>query len=281
MNWLSNKIKNSRLYKGLRYFRLFNPIKPDSLRSLGEQLKIISAKYDHMDENRFIFRFLKVNCKSKIMFDVGAHLGGTLKPFVDLAWKVIAFEPDQENNKKLKERLGDRSNLTIESIAVSNQIKQKVPFYTSVVSTGISGLSAFHESHMKTANVDVTTLRKYCDENQINEIDYLKIDTEGHDFFVLKGFPWEHIKPIMIICEFEDKKTVPLGYTFYELADYLWEKGYNLIISEWYPIIRYGTKHKWRQFHLYPRKLVDHNGWGNIIALRNDFDLEAFISMLK
>jgi hypothetical protein len=29
MNWLSNKIKNSGLYKGLRYFSLFNPIKPD------------------------------------------------------------------------------------------------------------------------------------------------------------------------------------------------------------------------------------------------------------
>jgi hypothetical protein len=34
----------------------------------------------------------------------------------------------------------------------------------------------------------------------INKIDFLKIDTEGHDFFVLQGFDWDsHLHPDVII----------------------------------------------------------------------------------
>jgi hypothetical protein len=46
-------------------------------------------------------------------------------------------------------------------------------------------------------------------------VDFLKIDTESHDLFVHQGYPWECGKPAVIECEFEDAKTVPLGYTFH------------------------------------------------------------------
>ena len=71
------------------------------------------------------------------------------------------------------------------------------------------------------------------------------------------------------MCEFEDAKTEPLGYSITDLAEYLRAKSYNLIISEWYPILAYGSPHRWRRFALYPCELLDSKAWGNIIAVRD------------
>jgi hypothetical protein len=72
----------------------------------------------------------------------------------------------------------------------------------------------------------------------------------------------------MIVCEFEDLKTVPLGYTFHDLCKYLAEKGYTIIVSEWIPIVAYGARHEWSEFKDYPCELNSKRGWGNLIAVR-------------
>ena len=42
------------------------------------------------------------------------------------------------------------------------------------------------------------TLNNFFYQNKLKEIDYLKIDTEGHEFFVLKGFD-KYIKNVKVI----------------------------------------------------------------------------------
>jgi hypothetical protein len=147
-------------------------------------------------------------------------------------------------------------------------MKQK-SFYTSQVSSGISGLSAFHDTHVKTDAVDTITLEYFCQQNQIDHIDFLKVDTEGYDYFVLKGLRWDTVRPLAIVCEFEDRKTIPLGYNFKDLADLLTSQKYFLLVSEWYPITEYGRTHKWKAFYTYPHELSNEKAWGNIIAIEN------------
>ena len=151
------------------------------------------------------------------------------------------------------------------------------------MSSGISGLSAFHESHEHGQTVSVITLAEFLKEQNLEqlEIDFLKVDAEGFDLKVLKGVPWETIEPRIILCEFEDFKTKPLGYNFHNLANFLVEKGYSLIVSEWYPIERYGMQHRWRRFTRYPCKLLDENAWGNIIATRDASLLSGLVSICK
>src|SRR3546814_302056 len=108
--------------------------------------------------------------------------------------------------------------------------------------------------------------------SDIDGVDFLKVDTEGHDLFALKGFPWERFRPAVIECEFEDAKTVPLGYTFHDMARFLLEKGYRVLVSEWHPIIRYGVRHDWRRLVAYPCELSDEVAWGNILAFRDPVD---------
>jgi len=40
---------------------------------------------------------------------------------------------------------------------------------------------------VKTETIHLSTLDDYCTEQKINLINFMKIDTEGHDFAVLKG----------------------------------------------------------------------------------------------
>ena len=216
-----------------------------------------------MNESAICYRAL--NKSTGTMIDVGAHIGTSLSMFV--GWKIYAFEPDTENWQELVKRFGSNPLIHIDRRAVSNKPATNVTLYKSQQSTGISSLSAFTDSHYAAIGVDVTTLADFILEKGIEQVDFLKIDTEGHDYFVLQGFPWGKILPSVVLCEFENSKTIPLGHTFDDIAKYLQEKGYDLTISEWYPVKTYGTAHEWKQFLDYPCEL-DENAWGNIIATR-------------
>ena len=145
----------------------------------------------------------------------------------------------------------------------------------------MSGLQAFLPSHKSQYLVDVTPLADVIAEKSITAIDFLKIVTEGFDLLVLKGMNWEKIQPRLILCEFEDSKTLPLGYSYHDMAHYIVEQGYKVIVSEWKPIKRYGEKHAWRGFYTYPHQLKADRAWGNLIASRDEEDFQAFSTFLK
>ncbi len=238
--------------------------------------------YSSLNEVEIVYDLLKNSTKSKIMIDVGAHHGSSLDEFAYDNWQIFAFEPDPKNRSILLDLCKAKYPMVkIDSRAVSNQHKQNIPLYSSDISTGISSLSSFHESHKVISTVETVTLKEFFRENDIGAVDFLKIDAEGHDFFVLQGIPWEDFSPRVIICEFEDKKTLPLGYDFHEMAKFLMDNGYQVWVSEWYPIVTYGTKHRWRHFAKYPIELTDHAAWGNLIAIhKSDSELEKMLLQL-
>jgi FkbM family methyltransferase len=237
----------------------------------------------HLDETNIVANIF-TGKKHGVMIDVGAHFGTALAPFLDFGWRIFAFEPDENNRVKLLHRLSKhkKKNLvSVDSRGIGDESQKGVSFFTSEQSTGISGLSAFHETHHESQKVDITTLTEFFQDRTMPEVDFLKIDTEGHDLFVLQGFPWDRRKPAIIECEFEDVKTVPLGYTFHDLARFLVEKGYRVYVSEWHPIIRYGIQHDWRQLMRYPSELADSKGWGNLLAFRDPIDEQALVTAVK
>jgi len=250
-------------------------------------INTIRAKLDRSfqpDETNYVFQILMGADKPGLMIDVGAHYGSSLAPFAHAGWQVLAFEPDSANRHKLSEAFGTYPNVTIDPRACSDQVQLSATLFTSVESTGVSGLSAFLKSHQATEHVPVTTLAVALKEHGLasTPINCLKIDTEGFDLMVLKGYPWEtRAHPLLILCEFEDAKTIPLGYNFHDLAAYLIQYDYHLIISEWYPIERYGGKHRWRRFMTYPCQLADPQGWGNIIAVKDSSTFKQLFDLCQ
>ncbi|MCB0705696.1 MAG: FkbM family methyltransferase [Saprospiraceae bacterium] len=221
-----------------------------------------------MEEASLAYKLLQGATGTKQMLDVGAHFGHTLLPFAKAGWKVFAFEPDSKNRQKLEATIktNNLTNVTIDPRALAEK-PGKMSFFTSEVSTGISSLVSFHKSHKATDEIEVTTLDQICSEYGISEISFLKTDTEGYDLNVLRGLNFNNIKPTIIICEFENAKTEKLGYTVSNQITFLKDNGYQVVISEWHPIVEYGRRHKWNRYTINVNE-VNPNAWGNIIAVQ-------------
>lgn len=254
------------------------------LKGVNGIIKVLRSKMDRAyrpDEAMIAYELLSKSNSTGLMIDVGAHHGGSLAPFAQAGWQVYAFEPDDQNRAVLVENFGKQPNVHIDSRAISDQDDAEVAFFQSNESTGVSGLSAFLPSHKATQKVSLVTLERFIKEKKLKDktVHFLKTDTEGFDLMALQGFPWKDSQPVLVLCEFEDAKTIPLGYDFHTLAGFLQEKGYHLLVSEWYPVKQYGSLHRWRRFSSYPCHLDDLHAWGNIFAVKNDELYQALLTV--
>lgn len=232
-----------------------------------------------IEEIDFIADAIGTSHVDDLMVDVGTHHGGSLKPFVEKGWRVLGFEPDPSNRQAVTDRFGTRQRLTIDPRAVSDEVALGVNFFSTDESSGASSLSAFTGGHELSATVDVTTLEIALREHDVEAIRLLKVDAEGFDLMVLRGLPWDRIRPDAIMVEYEDRKTQNLSkdpYTTAEMAEYLESKGYTVVCSEWHPIVRYGIRHDWRRMFHWGSEAPDPQSWGNLIAFRYPADAQAF-----
>jgi len=241
-----------------------------------------------MDEVAELYKFLQTikspKLENKIMIDVGACMGTAFKEYLSGGWKIHAFEPNQVLYKKLVEKYGKTPKIKLNNVCVGEVKETGRKFYLSAESIGISSLCGFHSTHQEASfKVDVVRLDDYLKENKIQQIDFLKIDTEGYDFFVLKSMPWgiSTLKPTYIICEFEDRKTEDkLGYKWSDMADYLVNLGYWIVVSEWKPIVKYGIKHTWNKYKRYPCQLDSRDAWGKLICFSQKLDYDRYVKLV-
>jgi FkbM family methyltransferase len=228
--------------------------------------EVIFLRHEKFSEASLIFNYFVTKGCEGTLVDVGAHYGESFESYLSLNWTVLAFEPDGAKWEALN-KFKKNKRFTLITSAVSNKSSNDVPFYVSPESTGISSLTPFIESHKESGHVDVVTLKDVLHIQNISNVSFLKIDTEGHDLFVLEGYPWDELDPEIILCEFEDFKTKLIGYDYRDLGQYLIQRGYSVYLSEWYPIVKYGGMHKWRRLIRYPAEVKDINAWGNFIAV--------------
>lgn len=224
----------------------------------------------HLDETELVAVLSDdwADSGERVMLDVGAHFGGSSQYFVDRGWRCHCFEPDARNREKLVARFQGQAQVSIHPVALGETTMAAASFFRSPESTGISSLLPFRDSHEEVDRVPVTTLDLFTAAHDIDHVDFLKIDAEGWDLMVLRGFPWDRLRPRVIECEFEDAKTSRLGYRMQDVAAYLADRGYAVLVSEWHPVIRYGITHQWCRLSRYPTALRDPECWGNLLAFR-------------
>jgi FkbM family methyltransferase len=229
--------------------------------------KLIAFPSRHVSEELVLFRCLFWRLRNGVMVDIGAHWGNSLRPYALRGWQVYALEPDPNNRKRLRETWGTRPNVVIDERAVTERDGEKVALFTSAVSTGISGLTAFHSSHLHTSTVNTVRLATLCAELDIKRIDLLKVDVEGFDLSVLRSHEWNRVRPAVVMCEYEDRKTIPLGHTSSAVVSFLTNLGYRVLVSEWHPIVEYGGDHQWRRVYRAGEHEIPSSSWGNLIAI--------------
>ena len=230
-----------------------------------------------MDEVGLVFEAFSQVGIVGTMVDVGAHQGGSLHPFAVAGWKVFAFEPDPANRRELVTLVARYPNVLVDPRGISNECRSNVPFFTSNVSTGISGLGRFHDSHQQTQTIDIITIEELTREMEIVSVDFVKVDIEGYDLLALQGIPWDRFVPTCIVCEFEDRKTIPNGYSVDDMIVFLSSKGYDVTISEWHPIKEYGGNHSWKAFRKSSAQM-NPDAWGNLVAVQRNSPVAGYLS---
>lgn len=161
----------------------YTPTNP-KLNSLGLNSWVIESD----GEANLLKNYL---CPGFVVFDVGANSGAWTKAALqsEMNIHVFVFEPiPSVFHTYLSPTLNMFYQVELINIAFSDHVG-KSSFYFI---TNQSELSSLHDRGasreiVDKIEVDVDSLDHFCKERAIDHIDYLKIDTEGAEFEILKG----------------------------------------------------------------------------------------------
>jgi FkbM family methyltransferase len=148
------------------------------------------------------------------VIDIGANIGcHTLRyaKLVGKKGKVIAFEPMQWALSKLKRNieLNDFDNIVLEKIALSDVSGKRSAYFRS--SYTLDNRSAPDSEVLE--DINFLTLDEYVDRNQLNRIDFIKLDVDGYEYKVIRG-------GLNTIAKFKPVIIMELGeYTLREHGD--------------------------------------------------------------
>lgn len=167
-----------------------------SLKGLG----ILNHESNKMSGEEYFIKKYVAKIGKGIVLDVGANIGNYSKSIrkSNKDIDIYAFEPHPVTFQKLSI---NTSNLGIKTFNVGIGRKTGMLYlYDYANNDGSSHASLYkdvieniHKSEAVKHEIDIIDLDSFAEKNSIEQIDLLKIDTEGHELEVLKGFE-QHIK---------------------------------------------------------------------------------------
>jgi FkbM family methyltransferase len=180
---------NQTLFKFLNY---------NNLEILHENI-LLRLNYGNCDFNtngeKTTLQYIKnhINSFKPIIFDVGANKGDyceLIQQYIKIN-TIYAFEPHPQMFLKLKEKFNNNKKIKLFELGFSNK-NQTVPLH---MAEGKSALSSLHNRNLKhfnismnkKININVKTIDSFCEENKIDNIDFLKIDIEGEELNAFMG----------------------------------------------------------------------------------------------
>jgi FkbM family methyltransferase len=143
----------------------------------------------------YVKRILAV-ASNDVFVDVGAHIGSYTIPVARKAQKVIAFEPNKHSFELLTKNiaLNRLTNIEAYNTAVSKKratvsfMYENQPEYSRIIdgdqSTNVAVIENVKSNNnihlVDTTDLDSVLLRE-------DRVDWIKIDVEGHEIYVLEG----------------------------------------------------------------------------------------------
>jgi FkbM family methyltransferase len=235
-----SKYIESIFFKYFKYFLKKNNVKIIFLDDLG----IFSSRH-YSDNFSYIFKsknscdavpWMKVlNEKiknSNVAFDIGANIGITSIWMAKNSKMVYAFETELNNLNRFKENVQLNR---IENIKLFDQAVSDLPGEAIIHVT--EGYGHHSLGNIKTSKkigeqkTTTITLDDFCLQNNITQIDILKVDVEGFEINVLKGavnlFQGKKIK--LLIFEISLIPLKSLGRNQEEIFNFLNEVDYQVL----------------------------------------------------
>jgi FkbM family methyltransferase len=143
---------------------------------------------------------------SRRLIDVGACMGAMTQPFLAEGWQSVLFEPDERCHQQLSNLVETyRGQARLERAAVTADRNGSIQFHLAGA-PGLSGLSSSPFAvDVKTDEVRAVAFADYIARNGLFDVDFIKIDAEGHDFSILSGIDFGKVAPRLIMVEFGDE----------------------------------------------------------------------------
>ena len=133
------------------------------------------------------------------VFDVGANLGKWSRSLIEgtpiderKSLRLYAFEPTPSIHKILISQLNDiKGDVQLKTVQLALSDEAGSSEFAVMSETGGTNSLSFDKTEgsraLKVLEVGKLTLDSFCAEHQIDHIDLVKTDTEGHDIHVLRG----------------------------------------------------------------------------------------------
>ena len=214
-------------------------------------LKVLNI-FDYFYQKKFINFLKKKNINDfNVFLDIGAHEGESIKLFSKnfKINKIYSFEPSPisyqilEKNIKNFEKNNSSTKIIAENIALGNSnenifLKQIIESSSSTIRDLNVNSKYFkkkffflknsaNQSLFKEIKVKQIQLSKYVDENKIENIDFIKIDTEGYELEVLKGAKEILYKAKYILFEHHYDDMIVKNYFFSDIHNFLKENNFK------------------------------------------------------
>tara|TARA_B110001450_G_scaffold238557_1_gene245643 strand:+ start:438 stop:1154 length:717 start_codon:yes stop_codon:yes gene_type:complete len=201
------------------------------------------------------YSFLKKKIPKNIdtLIDVGAHRGDTISEFLKIFQikKIYAFEPSKRNFEKLKKKtekiekqnpvkikiypygLGEKNDVmplteiadgvsnTFNNLNMSSKYLKKKKFITTLL-----GMKKFIKGEVPTK---IIPLKEIIKEEKIEQIDLIKIDTEGFEYNTLVGMDREIKKVRFILFEHHYDNMIIKNYKFKDIHTLLIDNGFQKV----------------------------------------------------
>lgn len=239
------------------------------LRGLG----ILNHGTNKISGESFFLKHTFTNYNINNIFDIGANIGDYAITCRELGFRgdILSFEPHPITFDNLSEK-GTKYNLKLYNIGFSEK-SGELSIYDSSSSDGSEHaslhkevLTDLHKKNIVEHKVKVDTIDSFIAANGIENIDLLKIDTEGNELAILHGASNALIenKIKLIHFEFNEMNVVSRAFfkDFYRLLSQNFNL-YRLLPNSFLKINEYETL--FNEFFAYQ----------NIIAIRKDIDKES------
>jgi len=206
--------------------------------------------FDSFQQRKIIKFFNNKVIKELIIFDVGSHFGETVKLFYKnfKIKKIHCFEASPENFNILMKNIKNKNLVNIcelNNIGIgekkSNTFINQTTESSSSTITEINFDSKDYKKKLKILNIkniddfykkipiQIISLDSYIEDRKIENIDVLKIDTEGFELNVIKGLEKYHKIIKFIYFEHHYDDMIKKNYTFTDINQILLKFGFKKI----------------------------------------------------
>lgn len=189
-----------------------------------------------------IFALKKNISSNDTIIDIGANIGEytlSAASLLDENGKVMAFEPVKKMYEQLIQNIELNPHLKNKILVIKKALgnqKNILPIYDEA-HTDNEGLYSLHQKNFKNSikieDIEIDTLDQIFKEYKISTVQFIKIDVEGNELFVLEGAKEviQNFKPKLMI-EISEKNIHAAGYTINDLFEFLNPYNYSIFLIQ-------------------------------------------------